>query len=375
MRIAYISGAELPSRAANSVQIIKMCNAFIKNGHNVTLYGKSNIIVSSKIDDFYEIHKDLDIITTRFYKVKLVGSLIFSYILSKKVKKSDEYDILYGRHSYSLYFLRKFGRPIIYEAHAMPKRKLHKYLEGKIFSSNNFKKLVVISNALKEDYIKEFPQIEEKDIIVAHDGAELQELKVYENTNKIGIDNNIGYVGSLYPGKGMEIIYNIARRMPNYNFHIVGGKEDDIALWKEKTKEYKNIIYHGFVPNKKLHEYYKLFNIAIAPYKEQVQSLGGQNIEKWMSPLKIFEYMSFKKAIIASDLPIIREVLINDHNSLLCNVTKIEDWENAIIKLTTNKQIAQKISENGFEDLQRLYTWNKRAELVLDSNIKQYNKY
>ena len=50
---------------------------------------------------------------------------------------------------------------------------------------------------------------------------------------------------------------------------------------------------------------------------------------KFMSPLKIFEYMSHKKAIIASDLPVIREVL-NERNSVLVKSDDINLWINVL---------------------------------------------
>ena len=38
---------------------------------------------------------------------------------------------------------------------------------------------------------------------------------------------------------------------------------------------------------------------------------------KWMSPLKLFEYMQAKKPIITSDLPAINEILTNDEDAIL----------------------------------------------------------
>src|SRR3546814_10326815 len=40
MKIAYLSNSEIPSRAANSVHVMKMCQAFAQNGHRVTLYAR-----------------------------------------------------------------------------------------------------------------------------------------------------------------------------------------------------------------------------------------------------------------------------------------------------------------------------------------------
>ena len=37
MRIAFISNSIIPSRTANSIQVIKMCEAFSDQGHEVVL--------------------------------------------------------------------------------------------------------------------------------------------------------------------------------------------------------------------------------------------------------------------------------------------------------------------------------------------------
>jgi glycosyltransferase involved in cell wall biosynthesis len=47
------------------------------------------------------------------------------------------------------------------------------------------------------------------------------------------------------------------------------------------------------------------------------------NISDFTLPLKLFEYMSHKKPIIASDLPVIREVL-NEKNSILVKCDDID---------------------------------------------------
>lgn len=39
MKIAYLSSSEIPSRSASSVHVMKMCQAFARNGHDVTLFG------------------------------------------------------------------------------------------------------------------------------------------------------------------------------------------------------------------------------------------------------------------------------------------------------------------------------------------------
>ena len=42
MKVAYISSSSIPSRSANSIHVMKMCQAFAKNGHEVTLLAPDN---------------------------------------------------------------------------------------------------------------------------------------------------------------------------------------------------------------------------------------------------------------------------------------------------------------------------------------------
>ena len=61
-------------------------------------------------------------------------------------------------------------------------------------------------------------------------------------------------------------------------------------------------------------------DILLAPYQDRVTVAQSDNIttERWMSPLKLFEYMAAGKAIICSDIPVLREILENDMMETFC---------------------------------------------------------
>ena len=78
--------------------------------------------------------------------------------------------------------------------------------------------------------------------------------------------------------------------------------------------------------------------------------------------------MSQGKTIIASDLPNINEVLKNNYNSILCKSDIIEDWINAIQKVTNDNDLNLKIRINAKKDFEKYYTWEKRVQTIF--NIK-----
>ena len=54
-KLYYISSSTFPSTAANSVQVIKMCEEFSKK-YRVTLYGKHNTESKCNVDEIFEIY-------------------------------------------------------------------------------------------------------------------------------------------------------------------------------------------------------------------------------------------------------------------------------------------------------------------------------
>ena len=79
--------------------------------------------------------------------------------------------------------------------------------------------------------------------------------------------------------------------------------------------------------------------------------------------MKIFEYMAAAKPIIASDLPVLREVL-NDSNAILVDPEDIDAWRDALAALRDPKRREQ-LGRKAHDDFLRSYTWQARASRVL----------
>ncbi|ELY79679.1 group 1 glycosyl transferase [Natrinema pallidum DSM 3751] len=236
-----------------------------------------------------------------------------------------------------------------------------------VFQSEAFDSVVVISNALREKYKEVFPFLSDDDIIVAHDAAGVPEQS---DETVVGIpirDDRlqVGYVGSLYEGKGMEVIIPLAERIPDADFHVVGGDEERVRKWENQT-DATNLHFHGFVPHGELGDYYADLDVLLAPYQRTVRpSSGSGDLSQWMSPLKLFEYMSVGKAIVSSDLPVLREVLDHEKNALLVQPDSIGEWVRAIETLQSDEK-RETLGQNARTDYESQYTWNARVERILD---------
>ena len=367
MKITYLSSAKLPSRFANSIQVMKMCQAFAVNGHEVHLLAQKYEGLATNIHKYYGVDECFDITLSKRPDVRIIGAIIYAINLRRESKNIVDTDIYYGRNIYALVAVSYKNIPLIFEAHTPPQNFVQKYIEGWLFQRRVFKNLVVISMALKYEYMRIYPFLSDEKIIVAHDGADLPQESSDSHILKLNSTGRmcVGYIGHLYKGKGVEIVVQLAKKIPDMDFHVVGGTESDIAYWSSKSK-LKNLVFHGFVPHSDLGRYFDCFDVVLAPYQYTVTVGGGEgDVARWMSPLKIFEYMAHGKAIVSSDLPVLKEVFEGGMNSLLCKPDNLKEWEDALYKLRTEPDLRLQIGLCAKEHFLAKYTWKKRAELVL----------
>jgi glycosyltransferase involved in cell wall biosynthesis len=241
-------------------------------------------------------------------------------------------------------------------------------LFGKLVSSTRLSRIIVNSHALKHNVATNFPDVKDR-LLLARNGADPappdrgQPLPVRRRDKQM----MVGYVGHLYPGRGMEILRELAQLCPWADFHIVGGWPDDVAFWRGLLGSLANTFLHGHVPPSEVPHFLRAFDVLIAPYQPVVTLRGGAgNNTDWVCPLKLFEYMAAGKPIVCSDLPILREVLSHEKTALLCAPTKVEQWAEALRQLRDHKQLADVIATGALEKFIQCYSWDARAALVLD---------
>jgi glycosyltransferase involved in cell wall biosynthesis len=254
--------------------------------------------------------------------------------------------------------------PFVAEAHTPPSNDFQHLWHGRLFARSGFRRLVVISAKLKRIYAENFPAIADR-IVVAHDAADDPSPEILQRPHQAGF--HVGYVGHLYRGRGGDLIKSVAAALPEFTFHIVGGTEGDRASLIA-TGPTSNLIVHGHKPHSRLAEFFPLFDVVLAPYQHQVAvSGGGGDISAVMSPMKLFEYMSWGKPILCSDLPVLREIIEHERNGILLPPDDVCAWIAAIRDLAENRRKRERLGAAARSDFLARHTWPDRARRVLEA--------
>lgn len=367
MKLNYISSSTIPSKTANSVHVMKMAQALSDQGFDVSLYARGNSSNEQDKDfEYYGVKKVFKIRKFKVPGIRFVNGFYYTYSVLRNIKKeckSNRDSIFYGRDLLTLVFLSLRYNNIYYEAHELPSSFIRKLLVRILFKSKNFKGLTVISSALESMFKEKYNNI--IDINVLHDGADVNKIEITDAKKDEII---IGYIGSIYKGRGIENIIEIANRLPNIKFQIVGGtREQVIQLFSQEVNLPTNLELIGYVNPGEVPKYLSKMTIVLAPYQKKVGIANkGKDTSKWMSPLKIFEYMAAQKPIICSDITVLREVLRDNYNCLLVNPEIIDEWVQAIRELIEDDELRNRIAQQARNDLENIFSWEVRAK-----NLKQ----
>ena len=366
MDISYLSKSAIPSKKANSVQVMKMCSAFALLGHDVTLYApkyNDDPADINEVFDHYGIAEEFEI---KWIGTEKADRYTYPFYCLREVKRTDP-DLVYGRAIGGCFVASLARYKTIYEIHHPPSSKL-KQLLFDAMCRNRHLSCVAISGKLRDHLLANYP-LQQSNVCVAHDGAEQppDETDNEQKNTDYYVDSylNAGYVGQLYPGKGMEMIAKLVRRCPDIFFHIVGGDEESVSSWRDELEDVSNVQFHGFVSHADTAKYRAGMDVLLAPYQDEVLVGRGTDVSNWMSPLKIFEYMSSGTPMLASDLPVLKEVLEHRTNALLCDPSDVNDWVEKLNYAKKNEREMRDIGHKAKLDMAENFTWEKRARKIL----------
>ena len=101
------------------------------------------------------------------------------------------------------------------------------------------------------------------------------------------------------------------------------------------------------------------------PYQKEVKGRGSIWLQKYMSPLKMFDYMAAKMILIASNLKVYKHILKNDFNCILVNINNDEKWSEAI-HLAFKKNYKNRYLKKNAYTTAKKYTWDKRCLKIIN---------
>jgi glycosyltransferase involved in cell wall biosynthesis len=170
----------------------------------------------------------------------------------------------------------------------------------------------------------------------------------------------VAYAGHLYAWKGVDVLLEALALVPQATGLVVGGHaaEPDLARVKalaERLGISGRVTFTGLVEPSRVPELLRSASVLALPNPASAIST------RFTSPLKLFEYMAAGRAIVASDLPSIREILHNGVDALLVEPGDAKALAGAVRRLLEEPALAARLARAASEAAPQ-YSWDRRAE-------------
>jgi len=171
----------------------------------------------------------------------------------------------------------------------------------------------------------------------------------------------IVYFGALQPWQGINVLLKAMQYladMPELKLVICSShKEKHSRVYQKMSRKLgveQQLVWKHKTPKKELFSIIHEAQASIVPLTE-----CARNLDQGCSPLKIFESMACHAPIIASDLPVVREILTPDVEVKLIRPERPAELARAIRLLVDYPDFAKEIAQNAHQKFLDFYTWEK----------------
>lgn len=220
------------------------------------------------------------------------------------------------------------------------------------------KKIICISNSTKNDLLTYFPHLlKDKEISVIYNGVSdvFSVINDKENLKQkfqlLDSCAHILYIGHRTPYKNFDFAIEVIKDLPtNYKLLIVGNPLSSLEQKTLDSKLKSRYIFLGNISNAELNEIYNIAHCLL--YPSSYEGFG----------IPIIEAFKTKCAVVAQDIPVIREVA--DNAALLNNGLNVKDFGRAIISLEKDS-VKRVLTQEGIAIASK-FSWDKCARETFD---------
>lgn len=227
------------------------------------------------------------------------------------------------------------------------------------------KAIITISEVLRDYMVEDGVPLQK--ITVIPNGADPEMFKPLPGGNllrqRFGIPERaivIGWSGSLYGWSGLEQVLDVLKRILACREEVMvlfvgGGKNQEIIEQTFPPEMIgRRVFLTGTVSYSEVPQFLNIMDVVLVPYPK---------LEFWYpSSMKLFEYMACQKAVVASRVPQVDQVIQDYVNGLLYPAEDFGAMEEKLLQCIDSPLLRKRLGENARRTVLRNYTWLHHAK-------------
>jgi len=382
MKILYHH--RVASKDGQDVHISEMIAAMKRAGHEVILVAPAMAESSDFGYDGGLVARLRRLLPATVYELMEFAYSLVAYRRLKAAYDAHKPDLLYER--YTLFFLpglwlkKRTGIPYVVEVNAplaqeravhdgLRLQKLGRWTERLVWRGAD---LALPVTDVLADHLRAAGVPEERIRVIPNginrqrfpeqgpeQGGENARLGA-EMRAKLGLEGKLvlGFTGFIREWHGLPKVVDAMASLPNRDqVHLLvigeGPARAELEAHAARCGMGAQVTCTGLVGRDEVASYVATFDIALQPM-----------VVDYASPLKLFEYMALGRAIIAPDLPNIREILTDEQDSLLFRAQDDDHFKAQIARICSDAGLRQRLGEGAAETV-------RRRDLTWDGNVRR----
>ena len=180
------------------------------------------------------------------------------------------------------------------------------------------------------------------------------------------------YIGTLADWQGLEVVIKALPKILEHQtvrLHIVGrGRSRQRKLLAKQIRKLgveEQVIIQPAVPHHEIPALIAGADICLAPL-----GLNDRNVTQGACPIKVLEYMAAGRPLIASNMPIVRELVREDVDALLFSPNDSDDLARQVLALSNDFELSKRLADSASERALTEFTWHESQKRL----VKVYEK-
>lgn len=378
MKVRYIYDQLLPSRDTDTEQVLNTVTALGRRGVDVELVIPSPEGVppdTQAIRDYYQVKGPLTLASEPVARLgnRPLQKAIHGY---RAAKRRETADLVYTRNLHAVAFGLRAGYRVAYE-HFRPWADQYPPLEPvlkSLFEHANFLGAILHSSHIVPSYQR--VGLVETRLLVAHNGYEPlrmePRLERGEARRLLELEEHgplVIYAGRINESKGLSAIFELARRLPDVRFLLVGSENPEGPI-ERQARAYPNVSIRPWQRFDATIRYLYAADVLIIPPSREPLERHGNTV----LPMKLFSYLASGRPIFAPEAPDTADLLFHENTAVLVPPDNAEHQARELRALLEDPERSARIAEGALARAREL-TWDARAakiEAFLEERLREH---
>ena len=293
----------------------------------------------------------------------------------------QKYDVVHYRSVWGGLHLaqnkKRFGYKTLFEVNGLPSIELKYHYPGiepgllmKIkeqeLATLHLSDAIICPSRVTRDYLSSLG-VDRKRVTVIPNGVSPSDFSPSPLPNREGRVPVLLYIGTLADWQGLDVVIKslpkILEKHP-VQLKIVGrGRSRQRKVLSKQIRKLGvegSVLVQPAVPHHEVPALIAESDICVAPL-----GLNDRNVTQGACPIKVLEYMAAGRPLLASNMPIVRELVREDVDALLFSPNDPEDLARQVLALLNDFELSKRLADSASERALAKFTWHESQKKLL----------